>query len=111
MATLIKKSFRLGKIITVNAVNYRCFDSEDFNDFINEILDRYQNRDWGDLSGHDWKNNDLAVLNGMRVLACYQYKDGTDVLITTTWDRKTTYVFLPQERVAVEMSILSGGGF
>jgi hypothetical protein len=59
-------------------------------------LNRHTNGDWGDLCEDDKNSNDLAVIEGDRVLS--SYKLGNKKLwIITEYDRSITTLLLPEE--------------
>ena len=57
-------------------------------------LQRHQAGDWGDLGEEDWKENDNALRNGMRLLSSYRSEGGTTFWIITEADRSATNVEL-----------------
>jgi hypothetical protein len=60
------------------------------------LLARHFRGDWGDVCDADKRQNDLALVNGERVLSAYQV--GTDRFwIITEWDRSVTTILLPSE--------------
>lgn len=60
-------------------------------------LTRYANGDWGDVCKEDWKINDEALKNGLRLLSEYKLPDGRWIWIITEWDRSTTTLLLLEE--------------
>lgn len=62
-----------------------------------KALQRHLLCDWGDVSEQDRRANNAALLNGSRIISCYQTKDGTRFWILTEADRSVTTVLLPQE--------------
>lgn len=60
-------------------------------------LRRHSQGDWGEVSENDWKQNDLALECGERILSSYRTPDGTKFWIITEWDRSCTTVLLPEE--------------
>jgi hypothetical protein len=60
-------------------------------------LQRHQAGDWGDLGEEDWKENDNALRNGMRLLSSYRSEGGTTFWIITEANRDATTLLLPDE--------------
>ena len=60
------------------------------------LLHRHRSGDWGDLSDHDARSNDHAVVHGARVLSSYETTGGKLWIITEA-DRSATTVLLPSE--------------
>lgn len=62
-----------------------------------ELLDRHQRGDWGDICAEDWSANDLAVVEGDRLLSEYKTSLGERVWIITEWNRAVTTFLLPSD--------------
>lgn len=61
-------------------------------------LARHMTGDWGDLSDHDKRENELALERGnLRIFSAYQLDDRTKIWIITEADRSSTCVLLPSE--------------
>ena len=60
-------------------------------------LQRHQAGDWGDLGEENWKENDNALRNGMRLLSSYRSEGGTTFWIITEADRSATTLLLPDD--------------
>ena len=60
------------------------------------LLHRHRAGDWGTVSDHDARANDLALQNGTRVLSAYETPGGRLWIITEA-DRSATTVLLPSE--------------
>lgn len=65
---------------------------------------RHHAGDWGELTRHgdpdemsDWERNDLALLDGGRLLSAYLLPDGVKLWIITEADRSATTVLLPSD--------------
>ena len=64
----------------------------------NELLDRHQSGDWGEVPVADARENDLSVKEGFRILSCYRVgKEGSRVWVITEADRSSTCLLLPEE--------------
>lgn len=67
-----------------------------------EFLDRHIMGDWGDLDDEDRKLNDLALVDGSRILSSYTLATGEKVWLITEavgdgGRRASTCVLLPSE--------------
>ena len=63
-----------------------------------EFLTRHVNREWGDLSDEDRKENDCSLLeHGFRLLSAYRTHAGDKLWIITESDRSVTTLLLPEE--------------
>ena len=61
------------------------------------MLARHIHGDWGDLSVEDQTANELALLNGRRLLSSYDLPGGGKVWIITEADRSVTTILLPED--------------
>lgn len=62
-----------------------------------ELLDRHASGDWGDLSPDDKAANDVALVDGSRILSAYNVTPDLTVWIITEADRSSTCFLLPEE--------------
>lgn len=92
-------SFELGSIVITNGIRRAMESSQAFARFVNACLDKYAKGNWGKLSKDDKEKNDESVENGCgMILGAYTFhKDGRDIWITTTADRRYTTILLPGE--------------
>ncbi len=60
------------------------------------LLSRHAGGDWGDLGGHDRRENERALKHGERLFSAYDTPAGK-LWIITEWDRSSTCVLLPSE--------------
>jgi len=60
-------------------------------------LDRHARGDWGDLCEQDWKENDLAFSQGLRLFSSYKDRTGRKFYVITEHDRSVTTVLLPED--------------
>lgn len=58
---------------------------------------RHAKGDWGDCCHDDREANDLALIEGSRILSVYHDKFGVKFWIITEADRSATTVILPSE--------------
>jgi hypothetical protein len=61
-----------------------------------KALRRHHAGDWGDVDDEDQTANDMAVMQGERLLSAYQCM-GTKIWIITEADRSVTTFLLPEE--------------
>ncbi len=62
-----------------------------------EFLRKHVSGDWGDLDGHDEKQNQIALREGGRLVSAYTTRKGEDVWVITEADRSSTCLLLPSE--------------
>jgi len=62
-----------------------------------EFLTRHVNREWGDLSDEDRKENDYSLEHGFRLLSAYRTHAGDKLWIITESDRSVTTLLLSEE--------------
>ena len=92
MSTPTCPSLPLGQIVaTPNALDH--ITQTD----INAALQRHVKGDWGDLCAEDKEVNDLALVEGSRILSAYQAANGTKFWIITEASRAVTTVLLPED--------------
>ena len=60
-------------------------------------LGRHLSGDWGELDEHDWRANDSALPDGIRLLSAYVASNGARFWIITEADRSSTTSLLPDE--------------
>jgi len=88
------RKLKLGQIVaTPNALHAL----EDANRVAEEFLARHAAGDWGDVGAEDWKENELSVQEGFRVLSSYTLSTGKKLWIITEADRSATTLLLPDE--------------
>jgi len=62
-----------------------------------ELLERHAAGDWGELDGHDRRENERSLKHGWRILSSYSLSTGAKVWIITEADRSSTCILLPSE--------------
>jgi len=87
-----KLKFPLGAVRVTRGVA-QSLDPSD----VAEALTRHARGDWGEVGEEDWKENELSVREGFRLLSAYNAKDGTRFWVITEADRSSTTVLLPEE--------------
>ena len=61
------------------------------------LLARHVRTDWGDLDGHDRRENERALAQGARLLSSYRLPDGSVVWVITEADRSATTLLTPED--------------
>lgn len=61
-----------------------------------EFLERHAAKDWGEVCKEDWELNDLALVQGDRLLSSYRTKKNVVIWIITEFDRSATTILLPE---------------
>jgi hypothetical protein len=62
-----------------------------------EFLTRHQHGDWGDLTDEDKQENELSLLNDLRILSAYTLSTSERIWIITEADRSVTTILLPED--------------
>ncbi len=89
-----KPLFRLGQIVGTQGVLQAHVEAQKPPD---ELVNRHQTGDWGDLCDEDKQENELSVENGFRIFSAYRLNTGVKIWIITEWDRSVTTILLPDE--------------
>lgn len=102
--------FELGKVTVSEAAHHTLHKS---GLSVDTFLNRYRNRDWGDVSEHFQEANDDALNIGLMIRARYllgKDEENEDIflLIETAADRSHTFVCLRSDRSFVETDIREG---
>lgn len=61
-----------------------------------EFLERHAAQDWGEVCEEDWKLNDLALVEGDRLLSSYRTRKNVVIWVLTEADRSVTTIMLPE---------------
>ena len=64
-------------------------------DDITAALARHAEGDWGDCGPEDWRENEFALKNDLRLFSVYQDRNKVKFWIITEADRSATTVLLP----------------
>ena len=89
--TVFGKRFAVGQLVITRAA-YELPQDEVWYGLV-----RHMDGDWGELCQFDWEQNDLAVMNGERLLSNYKTKSGNAFWIITEHDRSVTTILLPSD--------------
>lgn len=87
-----KLSFALGTTVMTRGA----MDAIDALEIVTFVA-RHARGDWGEVNDDDWKENDLSVENGYRILSAFTSRSGAKVWVITEADRSATTVLLPEE--------------
>ena len=60
-------------------------------------ISKHRKHDWGEVCEEDWKENDLSLEMGFRILSEYTSSNGVRFWIITEADRSATTILLPEE--------------
>ena len=84
--------FRLGQtVITSNAMS-RLVAAD-----VQKALRRHIQGDWGEVCPADWRENELSLKEGFRLLSAYRDSQDTRFWIITEADRSATTILLPED--------------
>jgi hypothetical protein len=62
-----------------------------------DFIKRHASGDWGDVDGHDEKQNWIALREGARILSSYKTATNETLWVITEADRSSTCLLLPSE--------------
>ena len=88
----IPVSFPFGQLVITSGALRVIPDHE-----IRTALARHLRGDWGVVGEADWKENDLSVERGFRILSAYETQARRRFWIITEADRSSTCILLPEE--------------
>ena len=91
-SSMNKTLFPLGRVVITPGV----LDALSEADVLN-ALRRHARGDWGELCGEDVQENELALVEGWRLLSAYRGGNDRRFWIITEADRSSTCVLLPEE--------------
>lgn len=89
-------NLELGNLIFTNDISIQMKSSKSFSTDITTALNRYLNKDWGNVCDRCVKDNEIALINGERIFAKYQF-DNFEIYIITEYDRSVTTVMFSYE--------------
>ena len=87
--------FPLGRVVaTPRALNVLVTAGQDPD----ELLDRHQSGDWGEVSPEGARDNEVSAREGFRVLSSYLVGSSVRrIWVITEADRSVTTILLPEE--------------
>lgn len=88
--------FMLGRITWTRTINDTIANCARFAKEICAIMNRYCNKDWGDMAADDKEANNKAITCNKRVVAAYETSEGR-VYVITEWDRSRTTILFREE--------------
>lgn len=92
------KTFNLGSIVCTRAVGDLMDCDKEFHGFVSASFRRYMSGDWGDTCEEDAMLNDIALVEGKRILSVYiQQPSDRTIWIITESDRSVTTILFPWE--------------
>ena len=94
MPNFRRSKFQLGKIVATPGALDALSKA---NTPATHFLVRHVSGDWGDLDDDDKRANDLALVEGTRLLSAYKTKAGDKLWIITEHDRSVTTILLPSD--------------
>lgn len=94
MRTMSKVKFPLGQVVATPGALEEMRASGETPGF---FLVRHAAGDWGEVDAEDWGLNDLALVDGSRLLSAYTTLKGVRLWIITEADRSATTILLPTE--------------
>lgn len=84
--------FALGKTVITRGAAASVPEGDVFT-----ALNRHARGDWGEVCADDWKENELSLKEGFRLMSVYKTAGGERFWIITEADRSATTVLLPEE--------------
>ena len=93
------RKFELGRIIYTKGIERLIIKEEcDNTQEIAKCIIRHSQCDWGNLDEDDKLLNDMAVVDGGRILSAYEIGENkVKIWIITEADRSYTTILLPEE--------------
>ena len=90
----IRRRFKPGRIFSSRRVADVITKSIDYQEWVEDCLNRYTSEDWGSLGDNDKTLSNEAVKNRERVMARYANPEGNILIIT---EAGSTIVLLQEE--------------
>lgn len=93
--------FELGQVVHTAGLHAEFCDDPVFRRDVQEAFARYKKKDWGCTSPDGKNQNNLALIDGDRILAVYETstsnQEKKEIWIITEADRSSTTVLFPSE--------------
>ena len=91
----MKPLFTLGRVVaTPGAIAAIGVSGDDLSAY----LARHQFGYWAEIDAHDWRENNLALEQGSRLMSVYTLSiTGVKIWVITEADRSSTCILLPEE--------------
>ena len=91
----MKPLFTLGQVVATPGA-LKAIEAS--GDSLSSYLSRHIAGDWGEIDEHDWKENQLSLQQGFRLMSVYTLNiTGVKIWVITEADRSSTCVLLPEE--------------
>ena len=90
------KYFILGRQVVSQKISIELLENKLFAIEIFDALERFCNKDWGEMGEEDKAANEQALVEGNRIMGAYQTCKGK-IWIITEADRLATTVLFPNE--------------
>lgn len=84
--------FQLGHVVATAGAMAKILPDE-----IKAALLRHHNGDWRELDEHDRNENELGLVQNLRLFSVYRTNTGVRFYIITEHDRSITTILLPEE--------------
>jgi hypothetical protein len=91
----VKLLFTLGQLVaTPGALAAIGVSGNDLSTY----LVRHKSGDWGEIDTHDWRENQLSLEQGFRLMSVYRLSiTGVTIWVITEADRSSTCILLSEE--------------
>lgn len=90
------KYFTLGRQVVSQKISIELLESKLFSIEIFKAMERFCNKDWGEMDEEDKASNEQALIEGSRIMGAYQTCKGK-IWIITEADRTVTTILFPSE--------------
>ena len=92
-----KSDFELGMVVMTKGIKEEVVNDPSYYDEIGRCFDRYIHKDLGVLGEEGDDGCVYEVVDGEEIMGAYITSKGY-IYISTSYDRKGTIIFLPEER-------------
>lgn len=90
------KYFTLGRQVVSRKISIELLENKLFAIEIFKAMERFCNKDWGEMDEEDKATNEQALIEGNRIMGAYQTCKGK-IWIITEADRTVTTILFPSE--------------
>lgn len=91
------KKFLPGQIVSTRGVHNLILENSSFAVFVHQSLMRHLSGDWGCVCSEDWRANEIALIEGSRLLSAYKGVGLPKIWVITEADRSATTILFPEE--------------
>jgi hypothetical protein len=85
----------LSKVEQVPCANFPAIGVS--GDDLSTYIARHQSGDWVDIDGQDWRENQLSLEQGFRLILVYNFSARLTIWVITEADTSSTTVLLPHK--------------